>query len=116
MAYLILSAPTLIVFKQEMDSPELHYKHRGLWSPHIKTLLEILLEESNHDLIIEIVGCMANMTVYDMPSTSNWSKLVRDNNLISFFAKMLVPGMAQNDLILEIVMLIATIATDPPVR
>ncbi len=99
-----------------MDSPELHYKHRGLWSPHIKTLLEILLEESNHDLIIEIVGCMANMTVYDLPSTSNWSKLVRDNNLISFFAKMLVPGMAQNDLILEIVMLIATIATDPPVR
>jgi hypothetical protein len=28
---------------------------------------------------------------------------------------MLVPGMAQNDLLLEIVMLIATIATDPSV-
>jgi hypothetical protein len=98
---------------QEMESPDLHYKLRGLWSPHIKVLLEVLLEESNHDLIIEIVGVMANMTIYDLPATATWSKLLRDYNLMSFFNKMLVPGMAQNDLVLEIIMTIATIATDP---
>lgn len=46
------------------------------------------------------------MTVYDLPATSNWSKLLREHNLVHFFAKCLVPGMAQPDLVLEIVMLI----------
>jgi hypothetical protein len=44
------------------------------------------------DLIVEIVGCLANMTVYDLPSTSNWSKLLREYNLMSYFARLLVPG------------------------
>ena len=96
---------------QELDAPELNYKYRALWTPHIKLLLEIMLESDNHDLIIEIVGCLANMTVYDLPSTSNWSKLLREYNLMNYFTKLLVPGLVQNDLLLEIIMLIATIAT-----
>jgi len=55
------------------------------------------------------------MTVYDLPASSNWSKLLRDHSLVNLFCKMLVPGMAQNDLLLEIVMLIANIATDSQV-
>lgn len=53
------------------------------------------------------------MTVYDLPSTSNWSKLLRDYNLMNYFRKLLTPGMAQNDLILEIIIFISSIATDP---
>lgn len=98
--------------QQEEAAPELSYRFRGLWSPHVKPLLEIMLEEKNHDLIIEIVGCLANMTVYDLPATSNWSKLLRDHGLLGFFTRMLVPGLAQNDLLLEIIMLITTTATD----
>jgi hypothetical protein len=52
------------------------------------------------------------MTVYDLPSTSNWSKLLRDQGLLSFCTRMLVPGLAQNDLILEIVLLLGSVATD----
>jgi hypothetical protein len=100
--------------QQEQESPELSYKFRGLWSPHIKILVEIMLEEDNHDLIVEILGCLANMTVYDLPATSNWSKLLREYNLINYFSKFLVPGMAQNDVVLEIVILIGSIATDAP--
>jgi len=99
--------------QQELESPELNYKHRGLWSPHVKTLLDMLHETDNHDLLVEIFGCLANMTVYDLPASSNWPKLLRDHSLVNLFCKMLVPGMAQNDLLLEIVMLIANIATDP---
>jgi hypothetical protein len=97
-----------------LESPEINYKYRALWSPHIKSFLEILLESDSHDLIIEIVGCLANMTVYDLPATSNWSKLLREYNLMNYFQRLLVPGLVQNDLLLEIIMLIATIATDPP--
>lgn len=98
--------------QQESGSGDVNYRFRGLWSPHVKTLLEIMLEEKNHDLIIEIVGCLANMTVYDLPSTFNWSKLLRDHGLLSFCSRMLVPGLAQNDLVLEIILLLSTISTD----
>jgi hypothetical protein len=56
------------------------------------------------------------MTIYDLPASSNWSKLLRDYGLVNLFCKLLVPGMAQNDLLLEIVMLIANITSDPQVR
>jgi len=32
------------------------------------------------------------MTIYDLPATSNWKKLMRDYNLLNLFCKMLVPG------------------------
>lgn len=132
--------------QQEAESPELTYRYRGLWSPHIKILLEILLEENNaaqdkesgpssrdrmlqlqaqqpqsscQDVIIEIIGTLANMTVYDLPATSNWSRLLKDYQLINFFMKFLVTSTnvasassSQNDLILEIIMLITSVATD----
>lgn len=98
------------------DQVETQYKFRGLWSPHIKTLLEIVMEENNQDIVVEVVGCLANMTVCDLPSTSTWSKLLRDYNLVAFLTKMLIPGIAQNDLILEVIMLISTISTDQAVR
>ena len=93
----------------------MNYSYRGLWSPHVKTLLEVLREEDRHDLLVEVIGCLANMTVYDLPATSNWAKLTRSYNLLSMFAKMLVPGMSQNDLVLEIIMLVSTIASDAQV-
>jgi hypothetical protein len=63
-----------------------------------------------------VFGCLANMTVYDLPATSNWAKLLRDYGLLNTFCKMLVPGMAQNDLLLEIVMIISAVASDMQVR
>mmetsp|Transcript_29766 Transcript_29766/g.49787 ORF Transcript_29766/g.49787 Transcript_29766/m.49787 type:complete len:947 (-) Transcript_29766:278-3118(-) len=98
--------------QEELEAPEMQYKYRGLWSPHIKVLMEIVMEEDGHDLLVEVFGCLANMTIYDLPASSNWSKLLREYNLLNLFCKMLVPGMAQNDLLLEIVMLISTIASD----
>ena len=45
----------LITLLKELESPELNYKFRGLWSPHVKTLLEILLDTDSHDLLVEVV-------------------------------------------------------------
>lgn len=38
----------------DLESPEMNYKYRGLWSPHIKPLLEILMEKTSDDLTIEV--------------------------------------------------------------
>ncbi|RYG70130.1 hypothetical protein EON64_01025 [archaeon] len=98
---------------QSSNHEVLNYRYRGLWSPHVKTLIEVMLEHSNsHDLAVEIAGCLANMTALDLPASANWSRLIKDHALLSFCARLLVPGLAQNDLVLEVVMLIGTIATD----
>jgi len=98
--------------QQQLETPELQYKYRGLWSPHIKVLLEFLQDVEDHDLLIQVMGCLANMTIYDLPSTSNWAKLMKDYNLQNVFSRMLKPGMSKDDFILEVIMLIANIASD----
>ena len=45
----------MITLLKELESPELNYKFRGLWSPHVKTLLEILLDTDSHDLLVEVL-------------------------------------------------------------
>ena len=98
---------------QETDTPEMDYKYRGLWSPHLKQLLEMTREvDNNQDMLLEVLGTLANMTIYDLPATATWAKLVKEFGLVGLFSRLLVPGMAQNDLLLEVVMLIASIASD----
>lgn len=96
---------------EDSDNP-LEYRYRGLWSPHFKLLLQLLVDTENHDTLIELVGIISNMTAEDVPANTTWSRLVKEFNLISLFSKLLIPGMAQNDLLLEIVMLISAIARD----
>lgn len=98
--------------QQALDAPELQYKHRGLWSPHLKLIMELATRSDNHDVLLEAFGVLANLTVLDLPATSSWSKLIRDYNLLSLFAKILVPGMAQADLQLEVVMVLSSMASD----
>ena len=62
--------------------------------------------------MLQAFGILANLTVLDLPSTSSWSKLLKDYNLLSLLSKVLVPGMAQADLQLEIVLMISTMASD----
>ena len=64
---------------------------------------------------MEVFGCLVNMTVHDLPANMSWSKVLKEYLLLSILAKLLVPGMAQNDLLLVIIMLIATIASETTV-
>jgi len=97
--------------QQELEQPELQYKWRGLWSPHIKVLLE-LVTNGNHDILVEVYGCLANLSVFDLPANSSWPKLITEYNFITLFNKILIPGMAQNDLILEVIMVISSMCSD----
>ena len=40
--------------QQSCDSPELQYKQRGLWSPHLKLLMELATRCENHDILVEV--------------------------------------------------------------
>ena len=49
----------------------------------------------------------------DLPNTYNWSKMIKEFNIIPLLSKLLIPGMSQNDVILEVVMLTSALLTDP---
>jgi hypothetical protein len=98
--------------QQGLENAELQYKHRGLWSPHIKNLCRLAVDAENHDLLVEVLGTLACLTTLDIPVNHGWGKLLGDYHLLSLVSKLLVPGMAQNDVLLEVVMLISAAASD----
>lgn len=98
--------------QQSLDNPELQYKFRGLWSPHIKNLCKLAVECESHDLLIEVLGTIANFTILDLPMNQGWSKILSEYNLLQLLSKLLVPGMAQNDVVLEVIMILSTAASD----
>lgn len=119
---LSLSPPPQIIrnvaywtFRQQqlLESPEAQYNYRGLWSPHFKQLLELATETDSHDLLLELLGILACMTAQDVPANTSWARILKEYQLVPLFSKLLVPGMAQADLQLELVMLVYTIAHDP---
>ena len=52
------------------------------------------------------------MTGEDMPKGTKWSNLIKEYNLTSLIGKLLVPGMSQNDVILECVILAGQMCVD----
>ena len=94
------------------ESDELNYQHRGLWSPHIKNLCRLAVDTENHDLLVEVLGTLSCLTTLDIPINHGWAKLLDDYHLLSLISKLLVPGMAQNDVLLEVIMLISAAASD----
>jgi hypothetical protein len=48
--------------QQEMDDQDMGYRYRGLWSPHIKVLLEIVYSTDDHETLIEVYSNTATHT------------------------------------------------------
>jgi Kinesin-associated protein (KAP) len=95
-------------------SPEREYKYKyTLWSPLIEQLLDITVEpDTSHDILIEILGILCNMTQLDLPKGVTWCDVLSNYLLDAFLCKLLVPGMSQLDVVLEVIMLVGVIAHD----
>jgi len=70
------------------------------------------LDCDSHDLLVELLGTIGNMTENDLPKGRKWSSLIKDYNLCAFLGKLLVPGMSQNDIVLEVIIIIGQMCTD----
>jgi len=101
--------------QQELENPELLYKYRGLWSPHLRTFIEMTKDLDSHDLLVEVIGLLANLTPLDLPASLTWYKILKEQNVLHLISKLLVPGMCQPDLLLEVVLLVSTAAIDTQV-
>ncbi|OWZ19116.1 Kinesin [Phytophthora megakarya] len=89
------------------------YKYRGMWAPFVVPFIELCINADNHDFSIEVLATLANLTPNDLPSKTSWDRLVTDHSLIPLISKLLVPGFSQDDMILEVVLFVSTLALEP---
>jgi hypothetical protein len=77
-------------------------------------LVELCLAgDASHDVMLEALATLANLTPSDLPVKFPWDKLVADYALLPFLSKLLVPGFSQDDVVLEVVLLVGALALEP---
>ncbi|KAG7276181.1 hypothetical protein CRUP_030605 [Coryphaenoides rupestris] len=69
---------------------------------------QISVVEEEEEFVLECVGTLANLTVSEL----DWELVLREYNLVPFLKDHLKPGSAEDDLILEVVILIGTVSMD----
>ncbi|KAJ9577205.1 hypothetical protein L9F63_006179, partial [Diploptera punctata] len=74
----------------------------------ITDIAKAIVECPNEDFVVECVGVLGNMTLPDL----DFSQLMQRFNLIPWVQNILVPGKFEDDLVLEVVVLLGTAATD----
>eukprot|EP00903_Cladosiphon_okamuranus_P009154 g8747.t1 len=99
--------------QEGMENPEKEYRERTLWDPLVEPLLDLATETESHELLVEVLGTLNNLTALDLPKGIGWVDVLSNYALAPFLTKLLVPGMAQNDVVLEVVILAGVMAQDP---
>ncbi|KAG5315033.1 KIFA3 protein, partial [Pseudoatta argentina] len=67
-----------------------------------------LTQSDSQDFILEVVGVLGNLELSDL----DYSQIIQRCNLIPWIRNNLVPGKAQDDIVLEIVIFLGTAAHD----
>ncbi|RHY75564.1 hypothetical protein DYB38_013708, partial [Aphanomyces astaci] len=99
---------------QEDLASEKMYKHKGLWAAYVVPLLELAQSSDNHDLVVEILGTLGNLTPQDLPPKSSWDKILAQYyTVIPFLNKLLVPGFSQDDMVLQVIMFVSALMLEP---
>ncbi|CAM9303160.1 unnamed protein product [Chrysoparadoxa australica] len=99
-------------------SSEHVYPQKGLWAPVVEPLLDLAVEAESHDLLVELLGTLGQLTELDLPKGMlshhwvDWGDVMHNYDLAPFLCKLLVPGMAQTDVILEVVVWLGQMVCD----
>ncbi|MBN3289540.1 KIFA3 protein, partial [Polypterus senegalus] len=65
--------------------------------------------DEDEEFLIECLGTLANLTISEM----NWELVLKKYNLVPYLKDRLRPGAAEDDLVLEVVIMIGTVSMDP---
>lgn len=85
-----------------------HNNTKPLFIDFIGDLANVLITRSSDDFTLECVGVLANLALPDL----DYSTLLQQYNLVPWIISHLMPGKVEDDFVLEVVMLVATAATD----
>ncbi|XP_041482280.1 kinesin-associated protein 3 [Lytechinus variegatus] len=75
---------------------------------YISDVARIIKESNDEELVVEALGIMANLTIPDL----DYEMIINEFGLVPWIKEKLEPGAAEDDLVLEVVMLVGTVATD----
>lgn len=67
-----------------------------------------MVTRTSDDFTLECVGVLANLVLPEL----DYSTLLQQYNLVPWIISHLMPGKVEDDFVLEVVMLVATTATD----
>lgn len=85
-----------------------HDSCKLLFVEFIGDLAKVLTQCSDKEFLLECLGVMANLTLPDL----DYSQVLQQFRLIPWLRGHLVPGKSEDDLVLEVVMLLGTVASD----
>jgi kinesin-associated protein 3 len=69
----------------------------------------MIMNAQSQDFLVEALGTMANIAVPDYL----YSELLRQHNLLQATIRLLAPGFAEDDIVLEAIMVLGTFSLDP---
>ncbi|XP_054916278.1 kinesin-associated protein 3a [Poeciliopsis prolifica] len=81
---------------------------KNLFLDHVGDLAAQIREDEAEEFVIECLGTLANLTIPDL----DWELVLREYGLVPYLKRRLKPGSAEDDLILEVVILIGTVSMD----
>ncbi|CAJ1059475.1 LOW QUALITY PROTEIN: kinesin-associated protein 3-like [Xyrichtys novacula] len=81
---------------------------KTLFLDHVGDLAARIGEEEAEEFVIECLGTLGNLTIPDL----DWALVLKEYNLLPYLMDRLKPGTAEDDLILEVVIMIGTVSMD----
>ncbi|KAJ8384515.1 hypothetical protein AAFF_G00204300 [Aldrovandia affinis] len=85
------------------DGPPKH-----LFIDYVGDLAAQIGQNEDEEFVIECLGTLANLTIPDL----DWELVLKEYNLVPYLKDRLKPGSAEDDLILEVVIMIGTVSMD----
>uniref|UniRef100_A0AAY4CK61 Kinesin-associated protein 3 n=1 Tax=Denticeps clupeoides TaxID=299321 RepID=A0AAY4CK61_9TELE len=85
------------------DGPTKH-----LFIDYVGDLAAQIGRDEEEEFVIECLGTLANLTIPDL----DWELVLKEYNLVPYLTEHLKPGSAEDDLVLEVVIMIGTVSMD----
>ncbi|ELU10175.1 hypothetical protein CAPTEDRAFT_219515 [Capitella teleta] len=81
---------------------------KALFIDYISDLANAIKTEESEDFKLECVGILGNLTIPDL----DYELLLKEYDLVPWIKHKLMPGSAEDDLVLEVVILVGTVCND----
>ncbi|XP_028443400.1 kinesin-associated protein 3a [Perca flavescens] len=103
-----LKLKDVLVMKMIRNLSQHNGPTKSLFLDHVGDLAAQISEDEAEEFVIECLGSLANLTIPDL----DWALVLKEYNLVPYLKDRLKPGSAEDDLILEVVIMIGTVSMD----
>ncbi|CAF0761376.1 unnamed protein product [Brachionus calyciflorus] len=85
-----------------------HDETKKFFTDYVGLLGETIQKENNDEFLIEVVGTLGNLNISDI----DYEMLLNEYKLVDWIKSMLQPGNAEDDLVLDVIVLVGAVCND----